>query len=71
MFEVVAAGGLDNPGGWGWDFMPEMQVTINKRQNVRANLGVRLPMTDLTTRPVELMFYLLWDWYDGGFFEGY
>jgi hypothetical protein len=71
MFEVVAAGGLDNLSGWGWDFMPEMQVTLNKRQNVRANLGVRLPMTDLHERPVELMFYLLWDWYDGGFFEGY
>jgi hypothetical protein len=71
MFEVAAAGELGDPAGWGWDCVPQMQVTISKRQHVRANLGLRLPMTEIDARPTQVMAYLLWDWYDGGLFEGY
>ena len=28
-------------------------------------------MTDRDTRATELVFYLLWDWYDGGVLEGW
>jgi hypothetical protein len=30
-----------------------------------------VPMTDGRTRPTRLAVYLLWDWFDGGFFEGW
>jgi hypothetical protein len=51
--------------------MPEMQVTLSRRQHVRANLGLRIPATNTASRPVQLMFYLLWDWQDGKLLEGW
>jgi mono/diheme cytochrome c family protein len=53
-----------------WDMLPEMQVTISKRQHIRANLGVRVPATNTAGRPVQVMFYILWDWADGRLNEG-
>ncbi len=54
-----------------WDIMPEMQVTLNQRQHIMANVGVRIPLTETTGRDPQLLFYILWDWFDGGFFEGW
>ena len=54
-----------------WDIMPEMQVTLNQRQHIMANVGVRVPLTQTAGRDPQLLFYILWDWFDGGFFEGW
>ena len=54
-----------------WDIMPEVQVTLNQRQHIMANVGVRVPLTERTGRDPQLQFYILWDWFDGGFFEGW
>jgi hypothetical protein len=54
-----------------WDIMPEMQVTLNQRQHIMADFGVRLPLTHTAGRDPQLLFYILWDWFDGGFFEGW
>jgi len=54
-----------------WDIMPEMQVTLNQRQHIRANFGVRLPLTHTEGRNAQLLFYILWDWFDGGFLDGW
>jgi hypothetical protein len=54
-----------------WDVQPQMQVTISKRQHIRANLGVRVPATNTAGRPVQVTFYLLWDWADGRLNEGW
>jgi mono/diheme cytochrome c family protein len=54
-----------------WDLIPEMQVTISRRQHVRGNVGVRVPVNDTAGRPVQAMFYLLWDWADGKLTEGW
>jgi hypothetical protein len=35
------------------------------------NLGVRLPVTDPDARNTRVLFYVLWDWFDGGFFDGW
>jgi hypothetical protein len=48
-----------------------MQVTISKRQHIRADLGVRIPVNNTPGRPVQLMFYILWDWQDGRLNEGW
>jgi hypothetical protein len=48
-----------------WDVLPEMQVTISRRQHIRANLGVRVPASNTAGRPVQVVFYILWDWADG------
>jgi hypothetical protein len=54
-----------------WDVLPQMQVTISKRQHIRANLGVRIPVNNTAGRQVQVMFYLLWDWFDGRLNEGW
>ncbi len=38
---------------------------------VRAEVGVRIPLTDRDGRETAIMAYLLWDWFDGGLFEGW
>jgi len=54
-----------------WDVLPQMQVTISRRQHIRGDLGVRVPVNNTAGRPVQLMLYLLWDWGDGKLNEGW
>ena len=54
-----------------WDIMPEVHFTLNQRQHIMANVGVRFPLTEREGREPKIMFLLLWDWFDGGFFEGW
>jgi mono/diheme cytochrome c family protein len=53
------------------DLVPQMQVTLSARQHVRASAGLQLPVNHTEGRPVQISFYLLWDWFDGGFREGW
>ena len=54
-----------------WDVVPQMQVTLNTRQHIMLNVGLRIPVTESSSRHTEVLIYLLWDWFDGGFFEGW
>jgi mono/diheme cytochrome c family protein len=71
MMEFLAARDVVDHAKTDWDVLPQMQVTISKRQHIRANLGVRVPVKDTAGRPVQLVFYLLWDWQDGRLNEGW
>jgi len=33
--------------------------------------GVRIPINRRNERDVQVVAYLLWDWFDGGFFSGW
>jgi hypothetical protein len=52
-----------------WDVVPQLQVTLSKLQHVMVAGGVRIPITERAERPTQGLVYLVWDWYDGGFFE--
>lgn len=54
-----------------WDIVPELQVSLSKRQHVRLGAGVCLPLNEFDTRQIQIQTYLIWDWYDGGFAEGW
>jgi hypothetical protein len=54
-----------------WDIMPEVHFTLNQRQHIMANVGVRFPLTETEGRDPQIVFLLLWDWFDGGLFEGW
>jgi hypothetical protein len=71
MFEVLAARPLATRARIEWDVLPGLQVTLNQRQHVRLGFGVRLPVTDAGDRSPATMTYLLWDWYEGGFTQGW
>jgi hypothetical protein len=47
------------------------RITLNARQHIRVNGGLRIPVTDRQNRSNTVMVYLLWDWFDGGFFTGW
>ena len=71
MIEVVgerafAAGELMNV-----DIVPQMQVTLSRRQHVRVNAGWQIPVSNREGRSNSFVFYVLWDWFDGGLFEGW
>jgi hypothetical protein len=55
----------------GWDLLPQIQVSLNARQHVLASVGLRIPVTDSDMRSSQLLIYILWDWFDGGFFDGW
>ncbi len=52
-----------------WDLVPQMQVTLSKLQHVAISAGVRIPLNDRAERHPQVVTYLLWDWFDGGFLD--
>jgi mono/diheme cytochrome c family protein len=52
-----------------WDVVPQLQVSLSKLQHVLVAGGVRIPVNGRGERHPEALVYLLWDWFDGGFFE--
>jgi hypothetical protein len=71
MLEFLAARDLVDGAKMDWDLLPQVQVTISKRQHVRADFGVRVPATNTRERNIQMMVYLLWDWQDGHLTEGW
>jgi hypothetical protein len=71
MVEVLADREIETGAKVQWDLLPQFQVTLSKRQHIMANFGVRLPLTDAGPRSTEFIFYILWDWFDGGLREGW
>jgi hypothetical protein len=71
MLEVLAARELTGSAKTEWDLAPQLQVSLNRRQHVLGAIGIRQPITDRGSRPTEVVFYLLWDWFDGGVLEGW
>ena len=71
MVELLANRNLQDGAKTDWDVLPELQVTLSPRQHIRADFGVRQPFTDTAGRKTQLEFYILWDWADGKFWEGW
>jgi hypothetical protein len=71
MAEVIADRDFETGASTNVDVVPQMQVTINRRQHIRASLGVRVPINNRDGRSWQVGFYVLWDWFDGGFFSGW
>jgi hypothetical protein len=71
MIEVLAARELGGGAQTQWDLAPQLQISLSKRQHVLGAIGFRQPITQRDSRSTELVFYLLWDWFDGGVLEGW
>jgi hypothetical protein len=71
MVELLAARELADDETTHWDAVPELQVSLNTRQHILLNVGVRFPLNDREGRATTGLVYVLWDWFDGGFFEGW
>jgi hypothetical protein len=71
MVEVLGSGELESNAAVHWDVVPQFQVTLNRRQHIMANIGVRVPLDDRDVRDARVVVYLLWDWFDGGLLDGW
>jgi mono/diheme cytochrome c family protein len=71
MLELLANRDFEKAAATDLDLVPQIQVTLSQRQHVRASVGVQVPVNHTAGRPVQVAFYLLWDWFDGGLFEGW
>jgi mono/diheme cytochrome c family protein len=71
MVELLGARELEDGAKADWDLLPEMQVTLSTRQHIMLNFGVRIPLNDRGPRSMQVLFYFLWDWFDGGLREGW
>lgn len=71
MVEFLGSRELAEGKATDWDVVPQLQVSLSQRQHILFNVGVRLPVTDTGPRRTQLVMYLLWDWFDGGFLQGW
>jgi mono/diheme cytochrome c family protein len=53
-----------------WDLLPELQVTLSRRQHISVSGGMRIPL-NYRTRTSTVIVSFLWDWYQGGLFSGW
>jgi mono/diheme cytochrome c family protein len=54
-----------------WDLIPQLQITLSRRQHIKISGGYRMPVTERAGRARELLAYLIWDWFDGSLFDGW
>jgi mono/diheme cytochrome c family protein len=71
MVEVLGSRELGSDESSRWDLVPELQVTLSRRQHIMISGGVRIPVNDRDGRKMSILTYFLWDWFDGGLFDGW
>jgi mono/diheme cytochrome c family protein len=71
MVEFLAARELESGEPVVWDLVPQVQVTLSRRQHIMINAGVRMPLNERGGRSPQVLTYFLWDWFDGGLFDGW
>ena len=71
MVEILGARPLESAATTEWDWVPQLQFSINQRQHLLFNVGVRLPITNRNSRDPQISAYFLWDWFDGGLGDGW
>ena len=54
-----------------WDLVPQIQVSLSKRQHILVSGGVRIPLNERGERHTQVLTYVLWDWFDGGLRDGW
>jgi mono/diheme cytochrome c family protein len=69
--EFVAARELVSGAKSEWDVVPQMQVSLSKRRHILISGGVQIPMNVRADRHPTVLTYFLWDWYEGGLFDGW
>ena len=71
MIELLSDRDLTDGAKTNLDLLPQFQVTLNQRQHIRVSAGLQLPINNTTGRSKQVVFYFLWDWFDGGLLDGW
>jgi hypothetical protein len=71
MIEILGNHDLTGGSAPQWSMVPEFQVTLNRRQHIRAALGYSVPLNQSRAQSQQFIAYFLWDWFDGGLLSGW
>lgn len=77
MVEFLVTRDLQTGASTSLDLIPQLEVTLSKRQHIRADLGVRIPTVKsssagpFSSGGVQVLFYVLWDWQEGKVTSGW
>ena len=71
MLEFTAGREMERGQPVEWDLLPQLQVSLSRRQHILVSGGVRVPLNERDGRHTQVLAYLLWDWFDGGFTDGW
>ena len=71
MVEFIAERDLVSGGTTTWDIVPELQIPLSKRMHILGSVGLRIPANHTGDRQKQVLFYVLWDWMDGGLTQGW
>ena len=64
--------GPDRKDALQWSVLPQARIGLNKRGNIALNAGVELPINDRDNRyDWRAYVYFVWDFADGGLFDGW
>jgi mono/diheme cytochrome c family protein len=63
--------GPDRSDAVQFSLLPQARIGLNKRGHVALNIGAELPLNDRDRYDWRAYVYLIWDFADGGFFEGW
>jgi hypothetical protein len=71
MVEILGAREMTPGARTHWDAVPQVHVALSRRQHIRFNVGVRVPVNERAGRPTQVLSYFLWEWFGGGLFTGW
>jgi len=63
--------GPDRKDAVQWSVLPQARIGLNKRGNIALNTGLELPLNDRERYDWRVYVYFIWDFADGGLFEGW
>ena len=70
MIEMLAKREIASGESFSYDLVPQVQISLSTRQHVLFNVGLRIPVSG-EQRDLEFLSYILWDWFDGPFSDGW
>lgn len=63
--------GPDREAAVQWSAVPQARIGLNRRGHVALNVAVEVPLNERDRYDWQAYVYLIWDFADGGFFEGW
>jgi hypothetical protein len=69
--ELTAVRELERGRRAEWDVVPQLQISLSKRQHILVSGGLRIPINERGERRIQVLTYVLWDWFDGGLRDGW
>ncbi|MCC7417558.1 MAG: cytochrome c [Acidobacteria bacterium] len=71
MIEIVGDRELERGAVMECDVVPQLQIPLNRRMHILGSIALKVPAVQAAGRARQAMFYLLWDWMDGGLAAGW